>query len=134
MTHPYLNDLPDPELKREIVDAKLQLENIIGHSINHFSCPGGRYDQRTLLTAQCAGFVSVANSQFHANSSRTSAYELGRVAMLRDVSMEKFIAICEGRGLWKKRLEHRARRGAQSVLGNDAYDQLRAILLRGHRQ
>ena len=134
MTHPYLNDLPDPELKREIVDAKLQLENIIGHPINHFSCPGGRYDQRTLQTAQRAGFVSVANSQFHANSSRISAYELGRVAMLRDLTIEKFIAICEGRGLWKKRLEHRARRSAQSVLGNDAYDQLRAVLLGGHRQ
>jgi hypothetical protein len=30
------------------VDAKLQIEQIIGHPIEHFSCPGGRYDQRTL--------------------------------------------------------------------------------------
>ena len=44
----HLSDLPEPELKREVVDAKLQIEQIIGHPIEHFSCPGGRYDQRTL--------------------------------------------------------------------------------------
>ena len=133
MTHPYLCDLAVSELKREIVDAKLQIENIVGHSIDHFSCPGGRYDERTLEMARHAGFVSVANSGFHANSSRTSVYKLGRVAMVRDLTPGDFGAICEGRGLWKKRLHHQARQGAQSVLGNHAYDQLRAALLGGPR-
>jgi peptidoglycan/xylan/chitin deacetylase (PgdA/CDA1 family) len=133
MTHPYLPDLPDQELKREIVDAKLQIENIVGHRIDHFSCPGGRYDQRTLKMAQQAGFVSVANSEFYANCPATSPYELGRIAMLRDLPIEKFTAACQGQGLWKKRLEYQARRGAQNVLGNHAYDQLRAVLLGRHR-
>ncbi len=134
MTHPYLSDLPEPELKREIVDAKLQIETIVGHAIDHFSCPGGRYDQRTLQMARQAGFATVVNSQFHANSSSTSRYELGRVAMLRDLNIEQFSAICQGRGLWKKRLQHQARRGVQRVLGNRAYDYLRAVLLGEPRQ
>jgi peptidoglycan/xylan/chitin deacetylase (PgdA/CDA1 family) len=134
MTHPYLSDLTELELKREVVDAKLQIEKIIGHAIEHFSCPGGRYDQRTLQMARHAGFVTVANSEFYANSSRTSPYELGRVAMLRDLSLEQFAATCQGRGLWKKRLQHQARRSAQRVLGNHAYDQLRAVLLREPRE
>jgi hypothetical protein len=79
--------------------------------------------------ARHAGFATVANSQFYANSSRTNSYELGRVAMLRDLAIEEFGATCRGRGLWKKRLQHQARRGAQRVLGNRAYDRLRAILL-----
>ncbi|MFZ1129622.1 MAG: polysaccharide deacetylase family protein [Terriglobales bacterium] len=133
MTHPYLSDLSEPELKREIADAKLQVEQIVGHPIEHFSCPGGRYDQRTLQMARRAGFRTVANSQFHANSPGTSPYELGRVAMLRDLTLEKFGAICNGRGLWKKRLEHESRRGAQRLLGNRAYDRLRAVLLREPR-
>lgn len=134
MTHPYLCDLPDSELKREIVDAKLQIENIVGHSIGHFSCPGGRYDRRTIQMAKDAGFVSAANSQFYANSVRTSSYELGRVAMLRDSTIEEFSDICFGRGLWKKRLRYHARRGVQSMLGNRAYDHLRAVLLGRQRQ
>jgi peptidoglycan/xylan/chitin deacetylase (PgdA/CDA1 family) len=134
MTHPYLSDLSDSELKREIVDAKHRIEEIAGHSIAHFSCPGGRYDDRTIRMAKEAGFVSLANSQFYANSARTSPFELGRVAMLRDLTLPQFEQICEGRGLWKKRLVHGARRGAQSLLGNHTYDQLRGILLHRSRQ
>jgi peptidoglycan/xylan/chitin deacetylase (PgdA/CDA1 family) len=134
MTHAYLSDLTEPELKREIVDAKLQIEAILGHAIEHFSCPGGRYDQRTLRMARLAGFATVANSQFYANSSRTGPYELGRVAMLRDLTLEQFGDTCRGRGLWKKRLQHQARRGAQRLFGNRAYDRLRAVLLGETRQ
>jgi hypothetical protein len=107
---------------------------MVGHPIEHFSCPGGRYDQRTLQMACQAGFATVANSQFHANSSSTSPYELGRVAMLRDLTIEEFSATCQGRGLWRKRLQYQVRRSAQRALGNRAYDRLRAVLLGDHRQ
>jgi peptidoglycan/xylan/chitin deacetylase (PgdA/CDA1 family) len=129
MTHPYLSDLSDSELGREIVDAKLQIEQILGHTINHFSCPGGRYDQRTLETARRAGFRTVANSQFHANHSHTSPYELGRVAMLRNLPLEQFAATCQGSGLWKKRLQDRTRQSVRQVLGNRVYDRIRATVL-----
>jgi len=134
MTHPYLSDLPEPELKREIADAKLHIESVVGHPIEHFSCPGGRYDQRTLQMARQAGFATVANSQSCANSSGTSPYELGRVAMLRDLTIEEFSATCQGSGLWKKHLQHQVRRRVQRVLGNHVYDYLRAVLLGGPRQ
>jgi peptidoglycan/xylan/chitin deacetylase (PgdA/CDA1 family) len=129
MTHPYLSDLTDAELKREIVDAKLQIEQILSHPIEHFSCPGGRFDRRTLETARRAGFRTVANSRFHANSSRTSPYELGRVAVLRDLPLKEFAATCRGRGLWKKRLQDRTRHAVRRVLGNRVYDKLRAAIL-----
>jgi peptidoglycan/xylan/chitin deacetylase (PgdA/CDA1 family) len=134
MTHPYLSDLPEPDLKREIVDAKLQIEAMVGHPIEHFSCPGGRYDQRALQMARQAGFATVANSQFCANSSDTSPYELGRVAVLRDLTLKEFSATCHGGGLWKKRLQNQVRRSVQRVLGNHAYDYLRAVLLGESRQ
>jgi peptidoglycan/xylan/chitin deacetylase (PgdA/CDA1 family) len=130
MTHAYLSDLAEIELKREIAGAKTRIEQIIGHAIDHFSCPGGRYDQRTLAMAHYAGFKTVANSEFHANDSSTSNYELGRIAMLRDLSISEFSAICHGRGLWKKRVQLQTRRSAQRLLGNRNYDRLRALLLR----
>jgi peptidoglycan/xylan/chitin deacetylase (PgdA/CDA1 family) len=130
MTHPYLDDLAEPELKREIVESKVSIETILGHSIEHFSCPGGRYDEQTLEMARQAGFTTVTNSRFYANSPNSSPYELGRVAMLRDLPIDSFSAICRGHGLWKKRLEHGARRAVQRILGNNSYDRLRAIVLR----
>jgi len=130
MTHPYLSDLAEPDLKREIVAAKLQIEQIVGHPIEHYSCPGGRFDRRTLEMARRAGFQTVANSRFHANSPRTSRYDLGRVAMLRDMPLAEFAATCRGQGLWKKGLQDSARRGVQRLLGNRTYDRLRNVLLR----
>jgi peptidoglycan/xylan/chitin deacetylase (PgdA/CDA1 family) len=129
MTHAYLSDLAETELKREIVDAKLQIEHIVGHEIRHFSCPGGRFDRRTLDMARRAGFQTVANSLFHANSPRTDRYDLGRVAMLRDMPLAEFSATCQGHGLGKKRMVHGARRAAQRLLGNRTYDRLRAAVL-----
>jgi len=134
MTHSYLSDLSEPELEREVVDAKHNIEEIVGHPIEHFSCPGGRYDQRTLQMARQAGFATVANSQFYANSPTTNPYELGRVAMLRELTLEQFSATCQGHGLWKKRLQYQARRSVQRALGNHAYDHLRAIWLGEPRQ
>ena len=89
----------------------------------------GRHPERALEMARRAGFQTVANSLFHANSARTDRYDLGRVAMLRDLQLEEFSATCQGRGLWKKRIVHGARRTAQRLLGNDAYDRLRAAAL-----
>jgi peptidoglycan/xylan/chitin deacetylase (PgdA/CDA1 family) len=129
MTHAYLSDISGPELKREIVDAKIRIEQILGHEIAHYSCPGGRYDGRTLEQARAAGFKTVANSDFHANSPATNVFELGRVAMLRDLSLRGFGAVCRGEGLWKKRLKHQVRRGVQRILGNRTYDYLRAATL-----
>ena len=129
LTHRYLSDLPEAELKHEIVDAKQRIEQIVGHAVAHFSCPGGRYDRRTIEMARRAGFNTVANSDFHANSAVTSNYQLGRVAMLRGLSIGEFSSICHGRGLWKKRLQQQTRRGAQRLLGNRTYDQLRSALL-----
>jgi peptidoglycan/xylan/chitin deacetylase (PgdA/CDA1 family) len=133
MTHPYLSDLDEAGLKREIMDAKLHVEQIVGHPIEHFSLPGGRYDSRTLDMARRAGFRTVATSLFHANSASTSPYKLGRVAIHSDTPLEEFAAICEGHGLWRKRFHHRARQALQLILGNHTYDQVRALLL-GEKQ
>src|ERR1039458_10046315 len=63
--------------------APILKENRFGRKIEHFSCPGGRYDDRTRDLAREAGYRSLATSRAHANSSATNPYSLGRVAILR---------------------------------------------------
>lgn len=129
MTHPYLSDLDDVTLRHEIADAKARIEDILGQPIYHFSCPGGRYDARALEMARRAGFRTVANSRYHANSRNTDLYQLGRVAMLRGGTLENFSATCRGQGLWPMRLKDRLRYGIQRILGNRGYDRIRTALL-----
>src|SRR5262245_36862611 len=63
MSHAYLNDLDEANLHREIVEAKEKLEQISGVRICHFSCPGGRWNQRVADVAREAGYNSVVTSR-----------------------------------------------------------------------
>jgi peptidoglycan/xylan/chitin deacetylase (PgdA/CDA1 family) len=130
MTHAYLDDLDQPALHREIFDAGKKLEDILGEKIEHFSCPGGRYDDRTRDLVREAGYRSMATSRAHANSSATNPYSLGRVAMMRGTDVVTFGRVCRAEGLWQTRLGENLRRAAAQVMGNATYDRFRKLLLR----
>jgi hypothetical protein len=129
MSHVYFTDLDDSALQREITDARAQLETICGASVEHLSCPGGRFDQRVAEVARHAGYLTVAASQIQANRSSTNKFALGRVAIMRDTSLEQFRDICRARGLWRLKAGVVAREAAMKVLGNSMYDRLRGAML-----
>jgi peptidoglycan/xylan/chitin deacetylase (PgdA/CDA1 family) len=130
MTHPYLTDLGEKDMTREVVEAKSQLEQIIGAPIEHFSCPGGRHDHRVSELARRAGYRTVATSRLLANSPSSDPFALGRVPMMRSTSLAEFEDLSRGRGLWRMNLLARWRRTVREVLGNTFYDRLRNALLR----
>lgn len=129
MTHPYLSDLSLEALRRELVEPKDRLEQMTGRAVDHFSCPGGRWDQRVAQVAREAGYKSVATSRNSANSQETDPFSLGRVAVLRNTDLIDFQGICRGKGLWRLQLQDLARSTAKRVMGNSGYDRLRALML-----
>ena len=129
MTHPYLTDLDEKGLRHEISDAKTELEQIIGQPVDHFSCPGGRCDRRVVTLARAAGYRTVSTSRIQANSESTDPFGLGRVAMLRNVPVSAFAAICAGTPLPRMRVQSAIREAARQMLGNSLYDRLRATIL-----
>jgi peptidoglycan/xylan/chitin deacetylase (PgdA/CDA1 family) len=131
MTHPYLNDLSPEQQRVEIAEARAKLEDIIGRPVEHFSCPGGRYDERTLAIAKEAGYRSVANSQAQRNTPWTDRFQLGRAAIMRNTSHSTFAGICTGSELWKIRMAEFVRAAARKAMGNNFYDRARGRMLRG---
>src|SRR5438552_4473024 len=129
MTHSYLTGLDDVGLQREILQAKQQLEQVIGLPVEHFSCPGGIYDRRVAYTARGAGYRSVATSRIRANGTSTDPFALGRVAVMRGTELSRFGSICQARGLWQLRTSHAVRAAARKVVGNSFCDRLRAVAL-----
>jgi len=129
MTHPYLPDLDQAALDREITGAKAILEEMLGDKVEHFSCPGGRYDSRTILATKAAGFRTLATSVPRTNTPSSDAYSLGRIAITRGLSPPAFADLCRGQGLWKMQLSGSIRNSAIKILGNRTYDRLRAMLL-----
>ena len=130
MTHAYLTDLDERGRRSELADAKAQLEDILGKPIEHFACPGGRWDARVAQIARTAGYHSVVNSRARINAPSTDAFALGRVTILRHTRLPAFQEICRGDGLWEIQLRDRMRDTAKRILGNSLYDRSRALLLR----
>lgn len=129
MTHAYLTDLDESGLHREIAEAKAQLERVLGKPIEHFSCPGGRFDRRVAKVAAQAGYRTVATSQIRANSESTDRFALGRVAVMRSTSLRDFRELCSGRGLWQSRMSQQLGQAGKKLFGNSIYDRLRNALL-----
>jgi peptidoglycan/xylan/chitin deacetylase (PgdA/CDA1 family) len=130
MTHSYLTDLDEAGLRREIVEAKSAIEQIVSQPVEHFSCPGGRYDRRVEELARATGYRSVATSRIQANSSSTNRFALGRVAVTRDVSLAAFEEICTGQSLQRLNRNLRAREAMKTLLGNSLYDRVRGLVLK----
>jgi peptidoglycan/xylan/chitin deacetylase (PgdA/CDA1 family) len=129
MTHPYLSDLPLDALRRELAEPKDRLEQMTGRPVEHFSCPGGRWDERVAQVARDTGYKSVATSRNSANDAAANTFSLGRVAILRNTDLVNFQKICRDEGLWRLRLRDFAAASAKRVMGNSGYDRLRALLL-----
>lgn len=129
MTHPYLSDLDELGLDREIREAKDTIEQLLGGRIEHFSCPGGRSDARAVAIAKDAGFKTVSTSVPRANLSSTDPFSLGRVAIKRGLGVKGFQNICAGRALWKIELSGDVRDRAKRILGNRTYDRMRSLIL-----
>lgn len=56
LTHPYLPDLPDEQLRREVRDSKLRLEDSLGVEVTSFAYPYGGVDRRVRAAVADAGY------------------------------------------------------------------------------
>jgi peptidoglycan/xylan/chitin deacetylase (PgdA/CDA1 family) len=129
MRHRLLSDLPAEEIRVELAESKDQLEQLTGRRVDHFSCPGGRWDARVARLARDVGYQSVATSGIGINSPGRDSFRLARVAVMRGVRLEEFARVARGEGLGRRRAQSAALGVAKRVLGNSIYQRLRSTLL-----
>jgi len=126
MTHAYLTELDAGGLEEEIVASKNRLEQILGHRVEHFSCPGGRWNVAISDCCRRAGYRSVATSRIGVNRDGGNAFNLARIVVQRQTELTEFDLLCRGEGLWLPRAKQALLDGAKRVVGNSAYERLRA--------
>ena len=129
LTHPFLTDIDNFCLHEETAGAKDRLEQIAGVPVDHFSCPGGRWNRRVIEAVKAAKFQTMATSRPGVNSVSTDPFALTRVAVLSGTSVEVFMRECGGRRLLGTQLKEQALETAKRMLGNSAYDSLRSLIL-----
>lgn len=129
MTHPYLSDLADQELSREIAEAKTRLEEMIGRPVHHFSCPGGRWSPKVSAVARRAGYRSITTSRIAVNHRTSDPFRLARIAVMRGTTFGAFQDLCRGQGLWQRQVRNFLQSSSHRLLGNALYDRLRGLML-----
>jgi peptidoglycan/xylan/chitin deacetylase (PgdA/CDA1 family) len=129
MTHAYLTHLTLKQLRSEVSEAKERLEQIVGQRVDHFSCPGGRWDSRVAQVAREAGYLTVATSREGINSPASNPYCLSRLAILRGTTISEFGRLCRGQGLLKRRAKQRVLGAIRRLLGNTTYERIRSATL-----
>jgi peptidoglycan/xylan/chitin deacetylase (PgdA/CDA1 family) len=134
ISHRYLRQLDNSELRSEIQDSKTQLEQILGQPVEHFSCPGGRWDARVSPLAVTAGYRSVSTSEIGLNNKGTDPYRLKRLAVFRETSAESLVELMSGRHLLSRQIRTRILDGAKDVLGDERYDRVRSSVLHNLRR
>ena len=128
-SHRFLTEITDRDLAVETAGAKETLEELLGQPIKHFSCPGGRWDDRVLRAVLDAGFRSMATSE--PGEMRTRTGILRRNAVLRHTTEAEFARLCQGRRTLAEWLRQKSLKGAKRLLGTATYEGARAFLLRG---
>jgi peptidoglycan/xylan/chitin deacetylase (PgdA/CDA1 family) len=129
MNHVYLTDLPLEELRTEVAESKDRLEQITGKRVAHFSCPGGRWDNRIARVAEEAGYASVATSRIGVNAPEADRFCLSRVAVTHGIQMTEFARLCRGQGLKLRHARSAMLGSAKRVLGNSVYEKFRSLIL-----
>lgn len=129
-THAFLTDLHDGALRRELVESKRDIEEMIGRTVVHLSCPGGRASRRVADAAREAGYETMATSRIGVNGPSTDPFALARCAVQRDTTRRTFEAFCRGKRLGTFQARERALGAVKTLLGNRLYTSLRSLALK----
>jgi len=130
VTHRFLSDLPDDELRRELTDSRDTLTRLLGHPPLDISLPGGREDRRVLRQVQDAGYRSLSTSSVGGNRLPLGdPYRIRRTMMIRAFDEATVGRIVDGdRGFY---LTLQARQGAlglaKRAMGNQRYERVRGL-------
>ena len=98
ITHPHLDELHDAEIEREVRVSKLQLEELIGRSVEGFAYPYGSYDRRVRAAVVAAGYrcaTAVKNALSHPAD---DPFALARWTVRAETTAEQIAAVLDGHG------------------------------------
>ena len=129
-SHAYLSDLPPKAVREEIAGSKTDLEQYIGEPVDHFSCPGGRWNPAVAAIAREAGFRSVSTSRSGLVTPSSDPFSLPRTAILDGMSLGDFSRICRGQGMWTRQARSQVLAAFKRLLGNALYERARTVALR----
>ncbi len=131
VTHRMLSSCSHADVVAEFRDCREYLESLLGRPVTHASIPGGDLTSSVIAGAREAGMASLANSRPGVNRSRSSPFDLRRLAVKGSTSALDIARYCQFR-LGRERTRWALLQMPRTVLGMKRYSRLRRLVLREH--
>jgi peptidoglycan/xylan/chitin deacetylase (PgdA/CDA1 family) len=131
-THPFMSQCTPSELKAELYQSKVVIEQSLGETVEVFAVPGGDWSEPCLLAAKECGYRAVCTSKPGINAGQLELDELERLSIRRADAFEKFVSFVtiDRRVLFGYQAMETFLRLAKRGMGLNRYNRLRAWLLR----
>jgi hypothetical protein len=130
-SHTLLTHCDQPQLQKELLEARLMLEDKLGVSITTLSLPGGRSNQRVLAACREAGYTQVFTSAPRPEPQPAGSI-VGRLNIRRDMTLEWITKLFQPESgiLSGLQRQHQLKATAKALLGDRLYEKLWALLNR----
>jgi len=98
VSHRYLANLSDRELRDEVTQSKVALERELGLTVEAFSYPYGQWDGRVLEAVEAAGYQVAVTVDRGWVTGASCVYRLPRLPVYRSDGLQGFIDLLAARG------------------------------------
>lgn len=130
LSHKFLDDMKDTEIKRELSESRDVLVGITGRKVVSFSAPGGRLRNGVAAIAESLGYSMICTSKPGIFKQGMFAFSIPRLAINSGTVMETYKAMVLGCNRYINKLIRRNNLllFAKKILGNKTYNKMRRIL------
>jgi hypothetical protein len=130
-SHALLTHCDASQLQKELVQARLTLEDKLGTSITTMSLPGGRSNQRVLAACRDAGYTQVFTS-VPKPEPQPDATTIGRLNIRGDITLEWLAKLFQPESgvLSSLQRQHQIKSSVKTLLGDKLYEKLWALVNR----
>jgi peptidoglycan/xylan/chitin deacetylase (PgdA/CDA1 family) len=130
-SHTLLTHCDQLQLQKELLEARVTLEDKLGASITAMSLPGGRSNQRVLAACRKAGYTQVFTSAPKAEP-QLAGPTVGRLNIRGDMTLEWLTKLFQPESdvLTALQRQHQIKATAKTLLGDRLYERLWALLNR----
>jgi peptidoglycan/xylan/chitin deacetylase (PgdA/CDA1 family) len=128
LTHRFLTELSDADLRRELEAPRTILQEVTGRPVRYLAIPGGAYDGRVRHAARDAGYAAVFCMRKGSVGLMGDPLRLPRMVVSRDMTLEEFRSLLTPAGWLRGRIVSVAQQALSRSLGMRRTDAFRKFL------
>lgn len=133
VTHRFLPDVSETDMKSELNESKKFLEDSTGIPVKSMSYPGGRMNKQTHRLAHLAGYDRVFTSAPQYLQQTSDQMLIDRFPVTAGVTLRVFASLLHGRSVNGLAFRYTLLSTAKSVLGNSLYNRIRTMFIFGKK-